>query len=63
MVLVLLLIVHMVTILYVKKPWSLKEDKDNYYNYVGFIDKSKTSHPDGSCQACCYKRPKCTNFC
>jgi len=42
--------------IYVKKPWTLKDDKDNYYNYVGFIDKSKTSHPSGDCQICCYKK-------
>lgn len=42
--------------LYVKKPFNLKKDKDEYYNYVGFIDKSKTSHPDGTCQVCCYKK-------
>jgi hypothetical protein len=42
--------------LYVKKPYGLKKDKDEYYNYVGFIDKSKTSHPDGTCQVCCYKK-------
>ena len=42
--------------IYVRKPFSLKKDKDEYFNYVGFIDKSKSSSPDGTCQLCCYKK-------